>query len=101
MSDARQHLHELINRLPEAQVTALAGLLETILEPLDPVRRAIANVPIDDEPVTEEERAAILRAEAWFAERGGKGIPMAEVLADFGLTMDDFPLYKEKRGIQD
>jgi len=28
------------------------------------------------------------------AQHGGKGIPMEEVLADFGLTLDDFPLTK-------
>jgi hypothetical protein len=46
---------------------------------LDPVARAIANAPIEDEPVTEEERQAVARSEAWFEERGGKGIPMQEV----------------------
>ena len=83
----------MIDRLPEAQVTALAGLLESIVEPSEP--------PIDDEPVTGEERAAIRRAETWFAQRGGKGIPMEEVLADFGLTTDDFPLDKKERRVQD
>ena len=28
MSDTRQHLHELIDRLPPTQLTAVAGLLE-------------------------------------------------------------------------
>jgi fructose-1-phosphate kinase PfkB-like protein len=54
----------------------------------DPVTRAIPNAPIDDEPVTEEERQAVARSEARFEERGGKGIPMEEVLADFGLTIE-------------
>jgi hypothetical protein len=56
---------------------------------LDPVARAIANAPIDDEPVSEKERQAVARSEAWLEERGGKGIPMEEVLADFGLTIED------------
>jgi hypothetical protein len=76
----------LIERLAPSQVSAVVVLLQAML---DPVARAIANAPIDDEPVTEEERQAVARSEAWFEERGGKGIPMEEVLADFGLTMED------------
>ena len=56
---------------------------------LDPVARAIANAPIDDEPETEEERQAVARSKAWFQQRGGQGISHEEVLADFGLTPDD------------
>jgi hypothetical protein len=82
----RQQAHELIERLAPSQVSAVVGLLHAML---DPVARAIANAPTDDEPVTEEERQAVARSEAWFQERGGKGIPMEEVLADFGLTMKD------------
>jgi hypothetical protein len=82
----KQQAHELIERLAPSQVSAVVGLLQAML---DPVARAIANAPIDDEPVTEEERQAVARSEAWFEERGGKGIAMEEVLADFGLTMED------------
>ena len=32
------------------------------------------------------------RADAWLEQRGGRGIPHEEVLAEFGLTMKDFPL---------
>jgi nucleoside diphosphate kinase len=31
MNDARQHAHELIDRMPETQISALVGLLETIV----------------------------------------------------------------------
>ena len=37
----------MIDRLPETQVSALVGLLETIV---DPVAAAVRNAPIDDEP---------------------------------------------------
>ena len=84
-SEKRQ-AHELIERLAPSQVSAVVGLLQGML---DPVARAIANAPIDDEPVTEEERQAVARSEAWFQERGGNGIPMEEVVADFGLTVED------------
>jgi hypothetical protein len=91
MSDTRQHVHELIDRLPPTQLTAVAGLLEAML---DPVSHAIANAPADDEPVTGEDRRRLREGQAWFAQRDGKGIPMEDVLADFGLKPEDLPLNK-------
>jgi hypothetical protein len=81
----RQRAHAFLDRLPEQQLSAVSGLLESMLSPLD---RALALAPIDDEPLTPEDAAAI---EAGIAslERNG-GVPMEVVLADFGLTMDDF-----------
>jgi hypothetical protein len=89
MTDAREQAHQLIDRLPETQVSALVGLLETIV---DPVAAALRNAPIDDEQLTAEEDQALSRADAWLEQRGGRGIPHEEVLAEFGLTMKDFPL---------
>ncbi len=85
-SHEKQEAHELIEHLAPSQVSAVVGLLKAML---DPVSRAIATAPIDDEPVTEEESQAVARSEAWFEERGGKGIPMQEVMAEFGLTVKD------------
>ena len=52
-----------------------------------PTQRAV-----DDEPVIEEDRRRFQEGQAWFAQRDGKGIPMEDVLADFGLKLQDFPL---------
>ena len=52
MNNPREHAHELINRLPEAQISALVGLLEAII---DPVTAALSNAPVDDEPLTAKE----------------------------------------------
>ena len=92
MSDTRQHAHELIDRLPFTQLVAVAGLLEAILEPLP---RAITNAPMDDEPVTGEDQNRFREGQVWFVERGGKGVPMEEVLAGFGLKPEDFPVPTE------
>ena len=81
----KQQAHELIERLAPSQVSAVVGLLQAML---DPVARAIATAPIDDEPVTDEERQAVARSEAWFEERGGKGIPMEDVMTECGLTTE-------------
>jgi hypothetical protein len=44
--DETGRAHEVIDRLEPKQASAVVGLLESIL---DPVSRAIANAPIDDE----------------------------------------------------
>lgn len=85
IANDKQQAHELIERLAPSQVSAVVGLLQAML---DPVARAVAAAPVDDEPVTDEERQAVAQSEAWFEERGGKGIPMEEVMAEFGLTTE-------------
>jgi hypothetical protein len=92
MADTKAHAHELIERLAPRQVTAVVGLLEAML---DPVSRAIANAPVDDEPESEQERQAIAESKAWFEQHGGQGISHEEVLADFGLTPNDFKKRKD------
>ena len=72
MNDTREHAHQLIDRLPETQLSALVGLLETIV---DPVTAALRNAPVDDEPESEEERQDIAEARDWLKRNGGKGIP--------------------------
>jgi len=61
---------------------------------LDPVSRAIASAPVDEEPETEAERLAVAESKVWFERHGGQGIPHEEVLADFGLASKD--LKKQK-----
>jgi hypothetical protein len=41
--------------------------------------------------VSEEDRRRFREGNAWFAQRGGKGIPMEAVLAEFGFKPEDFP----------
>src|SRR5271169_395295 len=84
----KNHAHELIERLPDSQIATAVRFLEFML--LDPVARAVATAPPDDEPVTEQERTRFHAGQAWFAQHGGKGIPMGEVLADSGLKPEDF-----------
>jgi hypothetical protein len=90
-NDKRQ-AHELIERLAPSQLSAVVGMLEALL---DPVSRAIANAPVDNEPETGAEREAVEESKAWFAGRGGEGIPQQEILAEFGLTPDDLKNRKD------
>ena len=85
-ASGKRQAHELIERLAPSQVSAVVGLLEAML---DPVSRAMANAPVDDEPENEQERQAVAESKAWFARRAGQGVPQEEVLAEFGLKPDD------------
>jgi hypothetical protein len=82
MTDTRQHAHALIDRLPETQLSALVGLLETIV---DPVAAVLRDAPIDDERETEEEKRAVDEAREWLARRGGKGISHEEAMRRLAL----------------
>ena len=82
MSDTRQQAHQLIDRLPEMQLSGLVQFLETIV---DPVAAALQHAPIDDEPETESEQLAVNEAREWLKNNGGKGIPHAEAMRRLGL----------------
>jgi hypothetical protein len=85
LTQERQRAHAFLDRLPDEQLSAVSGLLESMLSPLD---RKLALAPLDDEPLTAEESAA-MQAGVDSLDRNG-GVPMEAVLADLGLTMDDF-----------
>jgi hypothetical protein len=88
----KHHAHELIERLPDSQIATAVSFLEFML--LDPVAHAAATAPADDEPVTDQDRRRFHGGQSWFAQRGGNGIPMENVLVEFGLKPEDFPLDK-------
>lgn len=85
VTNPKQQAHELIDRISTAQASAVVGLLEAML---DPVSVALNNAPMDDEPVSEEEARDIAEARAAYAR--GEVVSNQEVLADFGLTAEDF-----------
>ena len=82
MSDARQHAHELIDQMPEVQLSAVVGLLETIVDSA-----------LEDEDISEEEEQAVARSKEWFQHN--RGIPFEDVVADLGFTMEQIRRHKE------
>ena len=90
MADTKEHAYELIDRLAPTQLAAVVGLLETML---DPVSRAIANAPIDDEPITPEEEKALAESREWL--KHNQGIPHEQVLAELGITQEEIERFKE------
>jgi hypothetical protein len=84
----KEHAHDLIERLPADRIPTVVRFIEFML--LDPVARSLVAAPMDDEPLSEEEIRAIEASKEWF--RHNKGTPHEEVLAEFGLRPEDFPL---------
>jgi hypothetical protein len=85
-TDPKQYAHELIDAMAPGQISTAVGLLETIL---DPVSRALANAPLEDEEISEEEMRAVAASKAWVAEHPGEGIPFEDLLAEFGVTAEE------------
>jgi hypothetical protein len=60
---------------------------------LDPVSRAVANAPLDDEPLTAEEAQALGEAREWL--KHNTPIPHERVLAELGITQEEIENFKE------
>jgi hypothetical protein len=63
-------------------LSALVGLLETIV---DPAVSALRHAQIDDEPETDEEKQEVAEAREWLRLNGGRGIPHEEAMRRLGL----------------
>lgn len=82
MGDARQHGHELVDQLDVGQLTAVGQLLEVMT---DPIVRSLANAPVESEPISEDEAAAL--DEAYESIARGEGISHEEILREFWLEV--------------
>jgi hypothetical protein len=77
MSTDRQHAHDLLDQLAPAQLAAVVHLLETMIPPDE-----------DRDTLSHAERKAIAEADEWLKHH--PPIPHEEILADLGLTPDDW-----------
>lgn len=84
-TNPKQETHELIERISTAQASAVVTM---IISMLDPVDRAIANAPLEDEEPSEEEVRDVAASKAWLKEHAP--IAHEDVLTGFGLTAEDF-----------
>lgn len=89
-TNPKQEAHELIDKMSFGQVIAAIGLFKAML---DPVEIALANAPVDDEPLTVEEIKALDESREWL--KFHEGIPHAQVLAELGITQEEIDNYKE------
>lgn len=81
LQQQREQAHAWLDQLPPAKLGAVHTLLEVMMDDDD-----------DSDLYTEENIRRFREGEAFFAS--GKGIPMEELLAEFGLKPEDFPLNK-------
>ncbi len=87
----KQQAHDLIERVPDEHMIAAVRFLEFLI--LDPVDRASAVMPIEDEEISEEEEQAVARSKEWF--KHNEGTPFEQVVAELGFTMDQIRNNKE------
>ena len=74
----KSDLHQLVDALPECNLPAAARALAALREE-DPLLVALRNAPLDDEPLTDEDIAAI--GEGLEDIKQGRTIPWDEYLA--------------------
>lgn len=67
-----ERLHQLVGELPESELQTARRFLEYLRNMGDPVLRALAEAPEDDEPETPEEHQGA--TEAWEEYRQGKAL---------------------------
>jgi hypothetical protein len=65
----RAHLHNLVDLLPDCELESARRLLAAL--PEDPMLRVLMDAPIDDEPVTAEERRLLDEARESLRTEGG------------------------------
>lgn len=82
VSDA-ERMMQLFERLPEAARGELIDFAEFLARKADPVAWALDTAPEDDEPLTDEDVAAIEAARASIAKNGT--ITQAQLDAELGL----------------
>ena len=72
MATTREELHRLVDRLPESDLDRVARFLRSEAEARQRLEQLLAAAPIDDEPMTEDDREAIAQGESDIA--AGRGI---------------------------
>ena len=75
----------MVDLLPAERLPAVVHLLASLS---DPVASRLANAPPEDEPISEDERHDVEASKDWLASHAP--IPNNEVLAELGLTPEDF-----------
>ena len=79
----KEKLHRLVDELPEEELGAAERYLEYLRDQGDPLLRRLLQAPGDDEPETEEERAAVWEAHEDLS--AGRVQPLADVKKGLGL----------------
>src|SRR5204863_9014150 len=84
MTGDKQRAHAPVDRVPADPMTAAVRFLEFL--PLDPVDRALATAPVEDEEISEEEKQAVASSKEWFQHNDS--IPFRQAASNLGLCTD-------------
>ena len=84
-SGRREELHMLVDHIRPAEIESVRDYL---CARVDPLELALLNAPVDNEPMSEHEKAA-WAADAARRERGEPPLTADELLRDLGLTEAD------------
>lgn len=79
----KQQLHELVDRLPDDQLSSALEYLNFLCRSSAVVITSLLSAPADDEPYTDEQRKRDDEAEASISR--GEGVSHEEILREFGL----------------
>jgi len=90
IAQEKQQVHQLVDYLAPAQLMAVRGLLETMV---DPIARAIALAPVDDETLTPEEIRALDESAA--SRKHETTTTHEEFLAELGITKEEIDNFQE------
>ena len=75
----RDSLHRLVDEIPDSELHAARRMLQYLRDQSDPLLRALLDAPEDDEPLTEQDAAALE------ANREGAYIPHEDLKRELGL----------------
>jgi hypothetical protein len=78
----RETLYHLIDDLPDSELYAVQRFLEYVRDSRDPLTRLLDHAPPDDEPLTQEDIAALDAAHATAAQ--GQVIPHEQLRRELG-----------------
>lgn len=81
---SRNALHRLVEDLPESELPRAARVLEALRETAEVPLYTLETAPLDDEPETPEERAAVEEALQEIRE-GMPGLTTEELKRELGL----------------
>jgi hypothetical protein len=80
MAATRQDVNRLLDALPESEMEAIARYIQERQALIQKVREIHRNAPVDDEPLTARDIAAMEKGLA--DVRAGNGVPLEDVLAE-------------------
>ena len=79
----REEVKNLIDCVPTDELLVVKRYVQYVIEMQDPVLRSLMDAPVDDEPLTDEDIAAIKEGEDDIA--AGRLIPTEELYKELGI----------------